>query len=43
MVVPTNPSSTTMHKVDEHAPVEEIRALARIYQALIERYFEAFA
>ena len=34
---------TTMHKVDEHAPVEEIRALARIYQALIERYFEAFA
>jgi succinyl-diaminopimelate desuccinylase len=34
---------TTMHKVDEHAPVEEIRALARIYEALIGRYFEAFA
>ena len=33
----------TMHKVDECAPVEEIRALAATYQALIERYFEAFA
>jgi succinyl-diaminopimelate desuccinylase len=33
---------TTMHKVDEHAPVKEIRALARVYQTVIERYFEAF-
>jgi len=33
----------TMHKVDEHAPVEEIRALAEVYRGVIERYFEAFA
>ena len=33
----------TMHAVDERAPVEEIRALARTYQRLIERYFERFA
>ncbi|MEM7522476.1 MAG: succinyl-diaminopimelate desuccinylase [Pseudomonadota bacterium] len=29
----------TMHQVDERAPVEEIRALARIYQGVLERYF----
>jgi succinyl-diaminopimelate desuccinylase len=34
---------TTMHKVDEHAPVEEIRALSRLYEAVIDRYFERFA
>jgi succinyl-diaminopimelate desuccinylase len=34
---------TTMHKVDECAPVAEIRQLAGIYEALINRYFEAFA
>jgi succinyl-diaminopimelate desuccinylase len=34
---------TTMHKVDEHAPVDDIRALTRAYTALIGRYFEAFA
>jgi succinyl-diaminopimelate desuccinylase len=33
---------TTMHKVDEHAPVLEIEALSRVYAAVIERYFEAF-
>jgi len=32
---------TTMHKVDEHAPVGEIRELSRLYEAVIERYFEA--
>jgi succinyl-diaminopimelate desuccinylase len=33
---------TTMHMVDEHAPVSEIEALAKIYGAVIERYFQAF-
>jgi succinyl-diaminopimelate desuccinylase len=30
---------TTMHKVDEQAPVEEIQALSRLYEAVIDRYF----
>jgi len=34
---------TTMHKVDEAAPVDEIRALAGVYEAVIDRYFETFA
>ena len=34
---------TTMHMVDERAPVQEIRDLAQIYRALIDRYFERFA
>jgi len=34
--------NATMHAVDERAPVSEIRALAEVYQRLIERYFEAF-
>jgi succinyl-diaminopimelate desuccinylase len=34
---------TTMHKVDEHAPVADIHALTAIYQRLIEGYFAAFA
>ncbi|WP_334161008.1 succinyl-diaminopimelate desuccinylase [Phenylobacterium sp.] len=33
----------TMHQVDERAPVEEIRQLQAVYEALIRRYFEAFA
>ena len=33
----------TMHAVDERVPVQEIRDLANIYQALIGRYFAAFA
>jgi succinyl-diaminopimelate desuccinylase len=32
----------TMHMVDECAAVEDIRKLAAIYGALIDRYFEAF-
>lgn len=32
---------TTMHMVDERAPVEEVRALARIYAGVITRYFAA--
>ena len=34
---------TTMHMVDERVPTEELRRLARLYQVLIDRYFEAFA
>ncbi len=34
---------TTMHMVDERAPVAEIRALATIYERLIEGYFDRFA
>lgn len=33
---------TTMHAVDERAPVEEIVALAHAYRRIIERYFERF-
>jgi succinyl-diaminopimelate desuccinylase len=30
----------TMHQVDEHVAVDDIRALARIYEAVIERWFQ---
>ncbi len=33
---------TTMHQVDERAPVAEILQLQAVYERLIERYFEAF-
>jgi succinyl-diaminopimelate desuccinylase len=33
---------TTMHQVDERAPVAEIRQLQAVYAQLIERYFQAF-
>jgi succinyl-diaminopimelate desuccinylase len=33
----------TMHQVDERAPVAEIRQLQAVYEALIRRYFAAFA
>jgi succinyl-diaminopimelate desuccinylase len=33
----------TMHAVDERVPVQEVQDLANIYQALIGRYFAAFA
>ncbi|WP_428032349.1 succinyl-diaminopimelate desuccinylase [Ancylobacter sp.] len=33
---------TTMHAVDESTPVDEVAALARVYAAMIERYFAAF-
>ena len=29
----------TMHQTDERAPVEEIRALSRIYRGVLDRYF----
>lgn len=32
----------TMHKVDERAPLSEIRALSRIYERLIDSYFKTF-
>jgi len=31
---------TTMHKVDEHAPVEEIRELQAVYARILALYFE---
>jgi succinyl-diaminopimelate desuccinylase len=34
---------STMHQVDERVPVEEVRHLANAYEALINRYFAAFA
>ena len=34
---------TSMHMVNEGAPVEEIRALAKAYRAIIQRYFTAFS
>ena len=34
---------TTMHAVDERAPLSEIRALEAAYGRLIDRYFEAFS
>ena len=33
---------TTMHKVDEHAPVSEIETLTDAYGEIIRRYFAAF-
>lgn len=33
---------TTMHMVDERAPVDEIRKLQQVYERLIARYFTAF-
>ena len=33
---------TTMHQVDERAPLAEIRELARIYERLIDAYFAKF-
>jgi len=33
---------TSMHAVDEHAAVEDIRQLTRVYRRLIVRYFETF-
>ncbi len=32
----------TMHMVDERAPVDEIEALARIYEGVLNAYFEIF-
>src|SRR5262249_29587713 len=34
---------STMHQMDEHVPVEDVRRLAKIYRRILERYFEAFA
>lgn len=33
----------TIHKIDEHAPVSDILALADIYETILGRYFAAFA
>ncbi len=29
----------TMHKIDEHVPVDDIRQLSEIYRVLLARYF----
>jgi succinyl-diaminopimelate desuccinylase len=34
---------TTMHQVDERAPIAEIQQLQAVYERLIERYFAAFS
>jgi succinyl-diaminopimelate desuccinylase len=34
---------TTMHAVDERAPVAEIIALQAVYERIISRYFERMA
>ena len=34
---------STMHMVDERAPVAEIEGLARVYEAVLRRYFATFA
>ena len=36
------PVGKTIHQVDERAPVEELRALSRIYAQVLRRYFETF-
>ena len=33
---------TTMHQIDERAPVADIQALTAIFEQLIAGYFEAF-
>ena len=33
----------TMHKVDERAPLADIEGLARIYEAMLDRFFAAAA
>ena len=33
---------STMHMVDERAPVAEVQALARVYEGVLRRYFETF-
>lgn len=32
---------TTMHQIDEYAPVADLKKLAKIYRAILERYFAA--
>jgi succinyl-diaminopimelate desuccinylase len=32
----------TMHQIDEHVPVEDLKRLTEIYRKILERYFEAF-
>jgi succinyl-diaminopimelate desuccinylase len=34
---------STMHQVNEHVPVDDLRRLMTIYRRILERYFEAFA
>ena len=38
-VLEFGPSNATIHQVDERIAIEELRALSRIYRAIIEKYF----
>jgi len=31
---------STMHQIDEHAPIEDLQRLTKIYRRILERYFE---
>jgi succinyl-diaminopimelate desuccinylase len=33
----------TMHQIDEHVPLEDLKRLTNIYRKILDRYFEAFA
>lgn len=41
-VIEFGPVGTSMHQTDEAVPVEELRALTRVYRGILERYFDAF-
>jgi succinyl-diaminopimelate desuccinylase len=32
--------SNTMHQIDEHAPIEDLKRLTKIYRKILDRYFE---
>ncbi len=32
--------SNTMHQIDEHAPIEDLKRLTNIYRKILDRYFE---
>ena len=34
---------SSMHQIDEHVPLEDLRLLTKIYRAILEKYFKAFA
>ena len=38
-MVEFGPVGATMHQVDEQVPLAEIEAAARIYEAILDRYF----
>jgi succinyl-diaminopimelate desuccinylase len=30
----------TMHQIDEHVPIEDLKRLTKIYREILDRYFE---